>query len=146
MPKAQPDELIVAQPAGRYGGRPPMVVDCSALAAVLFDEPQRERAAAALSGRELFAPDLIDYELVELAMAKSRGGMDEIVQQGLADLTRLQLTRCRVDPAGQLKLAVEHGLTANDAAYLWLAEVLVAPLVTFDRRLGEAARKYLEGG
>ncbi|MDX1500848.1 MAG: type II toxin-antitoxin system VapC family toxin [Thermoanaerobaculia bacterium] len=31
------------------------------------------------------------------------------------------------------------GLTPYDAAYLWLAETLHAPLVTLDRRLAAAA-------
>ena len=44
-----PDEgadngLIVAEPAGRYARKPPLVVDCSVLAAVLFDEPERDAA------------------------------------------------------------------------------------------------------
>ena len=44
-----------------------------------------------------------------------------------------------------LELAQHYGLTPYHAAYLWLAERLEAPLVTFDARLGEAARRHLEG-
>jgi predicted nucleic acid-binding protein len=35
-------------------------------------------------------------------------------------------------------------LSAYDAAYLWLAVELKAPLATFDTRLGNAARSHLE--
>jgi len=38
----------------------PVVVDCSVLAAVIFDEPDREEAAKSLAGKSLFAPSLID--------------------------------------------------------------------------------------
>ncbi len=135
----------MAEPKGRYAVRPPMVVDCSILAVVLFDEPERERAAAVLAGHELFAPDLVDHELVSVAVKKARQGMDEVVQQGLVDSTRLRLTRCRVDVSSQWRLALQYDLTAYDAAYLWLAEELHAPLATFDRRLGAAARRHLGG-
>lgn len=42
-----------------------------------------------------------------------------------------------------LKLAVRHGITGYDAAYLWLAAELRAPLATFDRQLAQAAQTYL---
>ena len=64
---------------------------------------------------------------------------------GLADLKRLQLTRCAVDVEAQRRLALQQDLTAYDAAYLWLAAERGAPLATFDAKLGEAAQRYLKG-
>ena len=49
--------LIVAEVHGSYATRPPLVVDCSVIAAVLFDEPKCDEAAHALAGKELFAPE-----------------------------------------------------------------------------------------
>jgi predicted nucleic acid-binding protein len=43
-------------------------------------------------------------------------------------------------------MAIDHGITAYDAAYLCLAVQLRAPLATFDGRLGEAARQRLGAG
>ena len=48
--------------------------------------------------------------------------------------------------AAQWALALEYELTGYDAAYLWLAAELRAPLMTFDTRLGSAARRHLSGG
>ena len=137
--------LIVADVRGRYGARPPLVVDCSVIAAVLFDEPNRDVAAQALLGKELFAPELLSDELVSVAVRKARHGLKEVVKQGLDDFAELELTRCRTDVRAQWRLALEHDLSAYDAAYLWLSAELGAPLATFDERLGAAARRLLGG-
>jgi predicted nucleic acid-binding protein len=139
------DSLIVAEPAGVYARRPPLVVDCSVLAAVLFDEAERESAASALAGKALFAPDLIDHELASVALKKSRAGLVDSAERGLSDLVRLALSRKRIDPLRQWAAAVAHDLTAYDAAYLQLAIDMRAPLVTFDKKLGDRARAVLAG-
>lgn len=144
MPADPWGELIVAEPAGAYARRPPLVSDCSVLAAVLFDEPQRDRAAEALAGTEISAPFLLDHELTSVAVKKTREGLEEVVRQGLADFAELEITRRAVDVRAQWRLALEHDLSAHDAAYLQLAVELRAPLVTFDQRLGRAARRLLE--
>jgi predicted nucleic acid-binding protein len=46
----------------------------------------------------------------------------------------------------QCRLAIQHDLSAYDAAHLWLAAALGAPLATFDKRLGTAARALLSKG
>ena len=138
--------LIVAEVRGRYTARPPLVVDCSVLAAVLFDEPNREVASQALAGKELFAPELLADELVSVAVKKSLDVEEAVVRQALLDFSELELTRCRPDVHAQWRLALEYELSAYDAAYLWLAAELGAPLATFDERLGDAARRLLGGG
>ena len=136
-------EPFVAEPGGRYARKSPLVVDCSMLAAVLFDEPEREAAALAMAGKELFAPDLLNHEIISVALKKSAAGHGAVSEQALADLDALRITCCRVDVSAQFKLAERTGLTAYDAAYLQLALELRAPLVTFDRKLGKAAAKIL---
>ncbi len=144
MPAEAHSELIVAEPSGAYARRPPLIGDCSVLAAVLFDEPERDRAAEALTGMEIFVPFLLDHELASVAVKKTRQGLEEVVQQGLADFAELEVTRCPVDIAAQWRLAVEYDLSAYDAAYLQLAVALQAPLITFDQRLGQAAKRLLQ--
>jgi predicted nucleic acid-binding protein len=120
-------------------------VDCSVLAAVLFDEPQREAAALAMAGKELFAPDLIDHEMVSVALKKAASGLADVARRGLVDLGELRLTRRAVEARAQFALASQLEMTAYDAAYLQLAIDLGAPLATFDRVLGQAAQKALAG-
>jgi len=144
MPAETSGYLYVAEPGGRYTPHPPLVVDCSVLAAVLFDEPERESAALAMAGKELFAPDLLDHELVSVALKKTSLGLTDVAVQALEDLARLRLTRCAVNARGQFELARKLKLTAYDAAYVLLAADLGAPLVTFDRTLGLAAKEVLQ--
>ena len=43
----------------------PLVVDCSMIATLLYQEDQCEEAERRLTDRELHAPDLLDYEFAE---------------------------------------------------------------------------------
>ena len=133
--------LIVAEPRKTYA--PPLVVDCSVLAALLFNEPERETAADTLAGRALYAPWLIDHEMISVALKKLTVGPAQVVRAGIIDLQQIRLTRCATDPSAQLALAEQVGISAYDAAYLQLAVELSAPLATFDQQLGKAARQVL---
>jgi len=135
--------LFISEPAGQYTRYPPLVVDCSVLATVLFDEPDREAALLAMAGKELFVPDLLDHEMVSVALKKSSLGMQKAAKQALQDLSDLRLNRCAVDSKSQFELARRMKLTAYDAAYLQLAMDLRAPLATFDQKLGRAAKSVL---
>src|SRR5262245_30535944 len=143
MPARSSPPLIIAEAPARYRARPPLVVDCSVLVAMLFYESNRDVAVSALSGMQLFAPELLADEFVSVAVKKSRHGEDEVVRQALVDFADLKITRRRCDVRAQWRLALEYGLSGYDAAYLWLAAELNAPLATFDERLGTAARKLL---
>ena len=117
------------------------VVDASALAALLFGEPEAEAAAARLDGARLVAPSLIAYELANVCLTKCRRHPDrrEAILAAFRLRARLGVEELAVDPARELDLALATGLTAYDASYLYLARRLGAELVTFDKALGRAA-------
>lgn len=134
--------LYVAEPAPGYRTRTPLVVDCSAVATSLFEEAEAPHATQALCAHELHAPSLLAYEFANVARTKSRaGGPAERVAMALRAYAGLRIELHPVDPAGLHALSLLHGLTAYDAAYLFLALMLRAPLLTFDRRLAEAMTK-----
>ncbi|GAA4335785.1 hypothetical protein GCM10023165_12470 [Variovorax defluvii] len=136
--------IYVAEPPAAFHLRPPLVVDCSALSAILFDEPERDEALARLIGRSLHAPNLLDHEIANVAIEKRRRDFPaEALAQALADYAAYDLALHPVDVIGQCELAARYDLSAYDAAYLWLAAELRAPLATFDRRLAEAAQAHL---
>lgn len=140
--------LHVAEPPAAYARRPRLVADASVIAAAIFGEAEREQANALLQGRALVAPHLVDYEMTNVALKKlQRGSGDaDAVTASLDDYAALPIDRHSIDPIAVLALAQRYRLTAHDAAYLWLAERLEAPLATFDAALARAARDHLAGG
>ncbi|MDM0077628.1 type II toxin-antitoxin system VapC family toxin [Variovorax sp. J2P1-59] len=141
---AAPNPLFVAEPPASYRMRPPLVVDCSALSAILFDEPARDEALARLAGFSLHAPNLLDHEIVSVALKKRQQDWpSDSVALALADYVEYDLELHPVDPGAQYQLAARYALSACDAAYLWLAAELKAPLATFDQKLATAAQAHL---
>ena len=138
-------EVFLAEPPALYLARPPLVVDASLLAASVFGEAERDAAEARLRGFSLHAPGLIDYELANVAVAKLR--RNELTLEtailALAEFSTMALARHVPAPEEVAALADRYCLTAYDAAYLWLAGALKAPLATFDRQLANAASDYL---
>ena len=138
-------EPIVAQPRSTYRKLPPIVVDCSVLAALLFDEPEGESAARVLAGKSIFAPWLIDHEIISVGLKKAGSGQVDVAKQGLEALAQMNMTRRTTNTHAQWRLAVQENLSAYDAAYLQLAIELNVPLATYDHALGAAAERVLGG-
>jgi predicted nucleic acid-binding protein len=137
--------LLVAEPPAAYRLRPPMVVDCSALSAILFDEPTRDDALARLTGRSLHAPNLLDQEIVSVALKKRQQDWPAAsLALALADYCAYDIELHPVDLIAQYELADRYQLSACDAACLWLAAELKAPLATFDKKLVAAAQAHLD--
>ena len=117
------------------------VVDASAIAALLFQEPNGEAIARQLDGFRLVAPSLLSYELANVCWLKCwRFPLDQdMLLAGFAQRGRLDIEECAVDHDGVIRLAAVTGLTAYDASYLWLARRLGAELVTLDAALRSAS-------
>jgi predicted nucleic acid-binding protein len=119
----------------------PVVVDASAIGAIAFGEPDGSTITAHLEGETLIAPALIDYELMNIAIKKARKRPETAGQLavGLAAALTLPVSRVGVPGLEVLALAAETGLSAYDAAYLWLARSGDIELVTLDRILRRLA-------
>lgn len=120
-----------------------IVVDASALAAVMFLEPEAPRVVAALEREQWHAPDMLPFELTNIARTKTRQRPMHaaLIEEALQDMLAHPITFDPVDFTSVLRLAVDTGLSAYDASYLWLSRHLGARLVTLDRKLAA----YAEG-
>ncbi len=117
------------------------VVDASAIAALLFQEPNGEAMAHRLEGFRLVAPTLFSYELANVCWLKCRRfpADRDMLLGAFARRGGLNIDELSVDHDGVIRLAAETGLTAYDASYLWLARRLGAELVTLDAALLKAS-------
>lgn len=121
----------------------PVVVDASALAALVFGEPEAEEVAGQLTGHRLVAPTLLGYEMASVYVKKLRrypgecSALGEMVQA----YSELGIDEVQPDTHGIALLAEQFGLTAYDAAYLWLGRLINAPVITLDKQLAHAARE-----
>ena len=116
-----------------------IVVDASAVGAMLFNEPEGAAIRAHVRDETLVAPELIDYELANICVKRMRRYRNEATETLtlLEGLQHVPMTRIRV-PAGPVaELAARTSLSTYDAAYLWLALSRHAELVTLDRRLAD---------
>ena len=125
-----------------------LVVDASAVAAILFDEPESATIRAHIRGETVIAPHLIDYELANASWKRIRKNpASEFQVLGMLDgLNGIGMRRVAVPPTDVAALAVKTGLTAYDAAYLWLAMAEDIELVTLDNQLARVNQQLREFG
>ena len=135
--------LYVAEPSAQYLQWPPLVIDCSLLAGLLFHETTQADAATRISGKTLHSPFLLQVEMTRVALKKCKLGQSERAALALAEFDDLAIQLHEIDPKAVLNLALRYKLSTYDAAYLWLAAELKAPLATFDEQLGRAAQAHL---
>jgi predicted nucleic acid-binding protein len=120
------------------------VVDASALAAVVFEEPTTDEVAERLRDCDLVAPALLHFEMANVCWVKMRRTPEQHDALLAAfHMPGLVVETLDVDHHAVVDLALRTGLTTYDASYLWLARDLAIELVTLDRRLAEAAEKFL---
>lgn len=116
-----------------------IVLDASAvLELLLITEKGREVARRIARPEEtLHAPHLIDLEVAQvLRRYVTRRQLDEArAIEAMTDLCDLDLNRYPHDVLLHRIWELRHNVSAYDAAYIALAEVLGAPLLTSDTRL-----------
>ncbi len=118
-----------------------IVVDASVIVTALADDgPDGERHRARLAGERLAAPHLLDVEVVSAWRRHAAdGALDERrMQLARDDLRSLSIRRVPHLPLLERCWELRANLTTYDAAYVALAELIDAPLVTLDARLAEA--------
>jgi predicted nucleic acid-binding protein len=115
-----------------------IVVDAGVVATALADDgTDGALARRRLRGERLIAPALLDLEVLSVwRRLASTGALSERrVEQAMVDLTDLRLERVDHRPLLERCWELRHNVTVSDAAYVALAEVLDAALLSTDARL-----------
>ncbi len=123
-----------------------VVFDASTLVRAAVGQPSSERddwlALVERGGAPGYAPELVFFEVANALAGYVRGGAlpARRAARALLRLTALPIellsARHLAQPA--LRIALRHGLSAYDAAYIAVTEETDATLVTSDRRLADA--------
>lgn len=116
-----------------------IVVDASVVVRALL-AADGHGARATLSGHELVAPDILDVEVASALRGHwlARRLDDERLARAAGDLARLPVDRFPSHRLVSSALRLRANLTAYDATYVALAELLSVTLVTQDRRIASA--------
>jgi len=128
-----------------------VVLDASTTAAWLLPDEASEASRAAYrrvrrGALELHAPQLWLWEcgnIIANGVKRRRvSPEDALLTWSVLDAVRVRVELTAPEPSqvrAALVLAIDHGLSLYDAAYLWLALSLRLPLLTADSKLRRAA-------
>ena len=118
-----------------------VVIDSSAIVAVIVAEPEKHAIVAATSGHTLIGPGSIPWEIGNAfsSMIRQRRVSVSVAQRGMEILEGIPIQYVDVDMPNVLSIAAQVNAYAYDAYFLDCALRHGAPLLTLDRTLSRAA-------
>ena len=120
-----------------------VVIDTSALIAVIANEPKKRKLIKATRGVHLIAPQSVHWEIgnafSSMLRQKRRIAMDD-VRRALSAYRSIPLRFVDVELEEALDVAQRLGLYAYDAYVLVCARRSRCPILTLDDHLAEAGR------
>lgn len=119
-----------------------IVIDSSAIVAVIVAEPEKDAIIAATSGHTLIGPGSIPWEIGNAfsGMLRRRRLSVADAQRGMEILDGIPIQYVSIDMSNVLSIAAAVNVYAYDAYFLDCALRHAAPLLTLDRKLGRSAR------
>lgn len=119
-----------------------IVIDTSALIAVIAGEPERNRIIALTNGKTLTGPGSIPWEMGNVFSAmfkRNRLSLDE-AKNGISIFDSIPIRYIQPDFINAITISKQTNLYTYDAYFLDCAIRLRAPLLTLDRKLITAAQ------
>ena len=119
-----------------------IVIDISALIAVIVDEQERDNIIKITTGNTLIGPGSIPWEIGNAFSAmfkRNRLGLEE-AKRGLEIFNSIPLRYLEPDFVNAVSLSKQTNMYAYDAYFLDCALRQKAPLLTLDTRLKETAQ------
>ena len=120
-----------------------VVIDTSALIAVIVGQPERNRIIKFTTGNTLIGPGSILWEIGNAfsAMFKQNRLTFDEAKEGLLIFESIPLRYIKTDFVNALKISKQTNMYAYDAYFLDCAIRQKAPLLTLDQKLKTAAQK-----
>ena len=120
-----------------------LVIDTSALLAVLLNEPARPALIKATEACDLVGAPTLPWEVGNALVAgfRRRRLSASQVRQAWTGYAAVPIRLAEIDIERALAIALETGLYAYDAYVLETARAERLPVLTLDRPLEEAARR-----
>lgn len=114
-----------------------IVIDSSAIVHTLAAEAVDEALVARVEGEALHAPHLLDVEVLHALRGLELGNKISAARadHARALYRRFRIIRYSVPALADRIWSLRHSMTAYDATYVALAEVLGCPVVTKDGKL-----------
>lgn len=118
-----------------------IVMDASVLGPLLLDEEAEQKVRPRIQEDELVAPELVDIEVTALLRKRHRAKLltQKRASQALADLHDLPVKRIPHRALLGRMWELRDNVTAYDAAYVAVAELYDATVLTADNRLANAS-------
>jgi len=123
-----------------------IVVDCAAVVDALTAVEGTDDLRDLLAGEELYAPTLLDFEVVSALRGMTLRGelLTSRAEDGLTDFDDLEIRRWPFhDSLRRRAFQLRDNVSSCDAAYVVLAEAFDCPLVTRDLKLANASRQLV---
>jgi predicted nucleic acid-binding protein len=120
-----------------------VLVDTSAVIAVVTNEPHKYAIVKATRGAELLAPTSLHWEIgnaFSAMMKRRRLSLDSAIA-AVNEFKKIPIRLIDVDLESSLNIASANGMYAYDAYVLAAATAWHAPLLTLDEPLSLVARK-----
>ena len=120
-----------------------VLIDTSAILAVLLDEPEKPAVVDATAGKILCAPGSLRWEVGNAATAgvKRRRLTPARARQLVRDFEQVTIREVAIDMERALDLALDLGLYAYDGYILEAARSSGFPLVSLDHLVRSSAQK-----
>ena len=111
-----------------------ILIDASALMAILINEPEKKGIITATKNCELLAPSIVPHEIGNaLTRLKKRNMLSqEQIMTAYYDFLKIPLRLLDIDIENALNIACKYAIYAYDAYYLEIASKYNLPLLTLD--------------
>jgi predicted nucleic acid-binding protein len=122
-----------------------IVIDTSAVIAVILDAPEKPSLIKLTQDATLIAPSSVHWEIGNALSAMFRRGRlaPDVAAEAIKIFHSIPIRFLDVDLVASLMLASEHRLYAYDAYLIECARVRKASLLTLDRALARVAAKMM---